>query len=153
MKEEKFITRLSFPFSNPSEIPALDKLSAKVMDESMKNQMGKNPMMDQELEKGPAPSSINDYYILNFSDGSLVKSLNKEKYATASSDEYLKSMQEAASMGIPMKATYVINLPRPAKKAEGKGIKLSDDKKKITIETDIDDFFENPSKLEYKIEY
>ena len=56
-------------------------------------------------------------------------------------------------MGLSMKANYVINLPRPAKTVEGKGIKLSEDKKTITISSDLDDFFDDPSKLEYKIEY
>jgi len=36
---------------------------------------------------------------------------------------------------------------------EGKGIKLSEDKKTITISSDLDDFFDDPSKLEYRIEY
>ena len=56
-------------------------------------------------------------------------------------------------MGLSMKATSVINLPRPAQKAEGKGIKLSEDKKKVTITADLDDFFADPAKLEYKIKY
>lgn len=52
-----------------------------------------------------------------------------------------------------MKATYVINLPRPATKAEGKYVKLSEDKMKVTISADIDDFFEDASAFEFKIKY
>ena len=47
----------------------------------------------------------------------------------------------------------MINLPGPAKKAEDKGITLSDDKKKITIEGTLDDFMEDASTFEYEIEY
>ena len=47
----------------------------------------------------------------------------------------------------------VINLPKPAKKAEGKGVKLSEDKKKILMEGTLDDFFEDGSYFEYNIEY
>jgi hypothetical protein len=47
----------------------------------------------------------------------------------------------------------VINLPRPASKVEGKGLKLSEDKRKVTLSVDIDDFFDEPEKLQYVIEY
>ena len=42
---------------------------------------------------------------------------------------------------------------KPAKKAEGKGVKLSSDRKKVTIEGSLDDFFEDASYFEYEIEY
>ena len=101
----------------------------------------------------PAPSSFDDYYSLEFSNGELTKKVNKEKYAGIESDEYLKSVQQASAMGLSMKATYIINLPRPAQKAEGKNVKLSEDKKKVTITADINDFFEDPASLEFKIKY
>ncbi len=68
-------------------------------------------------------------------------------------DEYLKGIKEAGGMGLEMKANYIINLPRAAKEVEGKGAKLSDDKKKVTLSASIDDFFEDPSLLEFKIKY
>lgn len=101
----------------------------------------------------PETSSFDDYYKYEFSEGELTRKLDKDKYAGVESDEFLKGMKEASSMGLSMKATYVINLPRPAQKAEGKSIKLSEDKKKVTITADLDDFFADPAKLEYKIKY
>ena len=86
-----------------------------------------------EADKMPEPSSFDDYYKIEFSEGELMKKVNKEKYAGAESDEYLSGIKQAASMGLVMKATYVINLPRPATKAEGKYVKLSEDKMKVTI--------------------
>ena len=65
----------------------------------------------------------------------------------------MKSLQQVSEMGSPITANYVIDLPRPAKKAEGKAIKLSDDKKKITLTVTSDDFVNDPSKFEYHIEY
>jgi len=65
----------------------------------------------------------------------------------------LKSMQEMAQMGMSVNMKTVINLPKPAKKAEGKGVKLSEDRKKITMEGTLDDFFEDGSYFEYNIEF
>jgi len=151
LKEENFVVNLEFPFSKPSQIAEYNKLSGKMMAETMKSQMGGGGAMP--TDQMPEPSSFDDYYTLELSNGELTRKVNKEKYAGAESDEYLKGIKQVASMGLTMKANYIINLPRPATKAEGKNVKLSDDKKKVTISADIDDFFADASSLEYKIKY
>ncbi|MBN8685508.1 MAG: hypothetical protein J0M10_00765 [Chitinophagales bacterium] len=152
MASEKFLTNLSFPFRSPEELGKVSALSGKVMSETMKETTGAAMPMGEEAG-APKPSSIEDYFDLQFSNGLLIKSLNKDKYANAAADEYLSGMKQSAAMGLEFKTTYVFNLPRPAKTAEGKGITLSEDRKKITIVASLDDFFDEPAKLEYKIEY
>jgi hypothetical protein len=151
LKDEKFTTNLRFPFKSPSEIKKYNQLTNKVMGQTLKEQLGNSQMPG--MEDMPSPTSIEDYFTTSFSKGLLVKTLNKEKYASVENDEYLKGMKESAGMGMPMTTTYIINLPRPAKKTEGKNVKLSENKKKVTIETDINDFFDDPAKLEFRIEY
>jgi hypothetical protein len=153
MKSEKFFTKLNFPFASTSEIAACNELSAKVMGETLKGQTAGLNAMSEDGAGMPQMSSFDDYYTTVYANGSIVRTLNKEKYEKVGEDEYFKGMKETAAMGLSMKANYIINLPRPAKTAEGKGITLSEDKKKITISVDMDDFFDDPSKLEYKIEY
>jgi hypothetical protein len=151
LKDEKFSTNLRFPFTSPSEIKKYDQLTNKVMGQTLKEQLSNSSIPG--MEDMPSPTSIEDYFTTSFSKGLLVKTLNKEKYDSVQNDEYLKGMKESAGMGMPMTTTYIINLPRPAKKVEGKNVKLSEDKKKITVATDIDDFFDDPAKLEFRIEY
>ncbi len=151
LKAESFLTRLSFTFSKPSQIVVYNKLSGKILAESMKNQMTDGSSMP--MGGMPEPTSFDDYYTIEFSEGELTKKVNKEKYASAESDEFLKGVKDMGSLGLTMKANYIINLPRPAQKAEGKNVKLSEDKKKVTISADIDDFFADASSLEFKIKY
>ena len=151
IKSEKFVTNLSFPFSNPSQIPAFTKLSGKIMAEVMKDKMADGTPMG--AEQMPESSSIDDYYKVDYSEGELTRKVDKDKYAGAESDEFLKGIKEAASMGLEMKARYIIRLPRPATKAEGKNVKLSEDKKTVTIEGTLDDFFDDPAAFEFKIKY
>jgi len=54
---------------------------------------------------------------------------------------------------MPITIKTIYNLPKAATKAEGKGINLSADKRKVTIETTLDDFFDNPGLFEYEIEF
>lgn len=153
LKNDKFITKLIFPFQQTTDISILNNLSVKLISEVMKKQMGTNPATNPMGGEAPDPSSFDDYYVTSFKNGKIEKKLNKEKFANAEKDEYLMSMKEMAGMGAPMTNNVIINLPRPAKKVEGKNIKLSDDKKQLTIKTDVDDFFDHPEKLEFKIEY
>lgn len=152
MKADKFLTKLSFPFSTPSQIVLINKLSGKIMSETLKDKLSGSDT-PIPMDQMPEASSFDDYYTLEFSNGELTKKVNKEKYAGAESDEYLKGIKQAASMGLVMKANYIINLPRPASKAEGKNVKLSADKKQVTVSADIDDFFEDASSLEFKLKY
>jgi len=150
LKDEKFITTLNFPFASPADIAAYNRGSGKVMAETMKEQMGG----DSPIGDMPEPTSFDDYFNIDYSNGLLLKKLNKEKYdSAAANDEYLKAMKESGSMGLTMSSTLVINLPRPATKVEGKNVKVSDDKKKIIVKADIDDFFDDPAKMEFRIEY
>ncbi len=151
LKDEKFSTNIRFPFTSPSEIKKYNQLTDKVMGEALKDKLGDSPVPG--MEEMPSPTSIEDYFTMSFSKGLLIKKLDKEKYAGAANDKFLNGMKESAGMGMPMTTTYIINLPRAAKKAEGKNVKLSADKKKVTIETDIDDFFDDAAKFEFRIEY
>ena len=150
MVDEKFRTQTSMPFSNLADVAICNKLSSKILGEKMTKEMGKMPEGAPEM---PAMSSIEDYFTTTYSNGLIKKTLNKEKYAKVASDEFLKNMKEAGAMGLEMKATYIINLPQAAKEVVGKNIKLSDDKKVVTIKANLDDFFDNASLLEYEIKY
>jgi hypothetical protein len=151
VEDEKFTTVMNFPFTTLGDISKFNHLSGKMMMESLKGKMPSE--MPMGADAMPEPSSFDDYYTLEFSNGELKKKLNKEKYANVANDEFLKGLQQAGSMGIPVTTTYIINLPHPAEKAEGKNVKLSDDKKKITVTATIDDFFDHPESMEFKIKY
>ena len=153
VKENVFYSKLSFPFNKPAEIDGYNKLTGKVFGAAMKQKLKDSPLPAGATGDMPEIKSFDDYYSLDFEKGELKKSLKKDKYAGAKDDEYLKGLKEAAGMGIPVNATYIINLPRPATKAEGKNVVLSDDKKKVTVKVSIDDFFDDPEKLEFKIKY
>jgi hypothetical protein len=153
MKEEKLITKLEFPFANGAEITKLDQVSAKVMQQAMKKQAGEGggapPIGDDDMPKG----SMDDYFTTTYAKGLIERKHIPEKYATVGEDKGMQAMKEMAGQGMPMNTTLIYNLPKPAKKVEGKNAKLSEDKKKVTITTSVDDFFDDVTKLEFKIEY
>lgn len=154
MKDEKLITRLEFPFATTTQISKLDAVSAKVMQQAMQKQAmeggeGAPPIPEDEMPKG----TMDDYFTTTYEKGLIEKKHIPEKYATVGDDKAMQALKEMAGQGMPMNTTLIYNLPKPAKKAEGKNVKLSEDKKKVTITNSVDDFFEDITKLEFKIEY
>jgi hypothetical protein len=163
--DEKMKFEFTFPFSKTSEIAGiqdiLKKAKQNIINDIMQKIMGekgsKNESLlgkddDDEPTEGMS-SNIDEYYTSVFEKGKFTRKLNKEKYAHVEDDKSLKSLQEMAQLGMPINMKTIINLPKPAKKAEGKGVKLSDDKKKVTVEGTLDDFFESAAYFEYDIEY
>ncbi|HWR33780.1 MAG TPA: hypothetical protein VN451_09645, partial [Chitinophagaceae bacterium] len=151
LDDEVMKTSMSFSFTNADDIQKFNHLAGKVMMESVKSQLPEDmPMGADQL---PAPSSFDDYYNLEVSKDEMKRKLNKDKYSGVNSDEFLNGLKQAGSMGIPVTTTYIINLPRPAEKVEGKNAKLSEDKMKVTITAGMDDFFDNPESLEFKIKF
>ena len=154
LAEEQFSTKISFPFSKYEDIVELNKLTNKVIGSAMKDQMAKAPIGDMPgMGEMPDPTSFDDYFDMKFTNDKIEKTINKEKYAKAESDEYLQGIKQASAMGLSVTSTLIINLPRPAEKIEGSNAKLSDDKMQVTVKVDIDDFFDSPEKLEFKVKF
>ncbi|MGK2864777.1 MAG: hypothetical protein ACSLE0_22795 [Chitinophagaceae bacterium] len=154
MAEEKLITKLEFPFSNGGQISKLDQVSTKVMQDAMKKKAEEGgedtpSIPDEDMPKG----SMDDYFVTTYKKGLVEKKHIPEKYATVSDDKSMQALKEMGGQGMPMNTIFIFNFPNPVKKATGKNIKLSPDKKKVTITNSIEDFFEDVSKLEFKIEY
>lgn len=153
LKEGQFTTALNFPFTKPEEIGVFSKLTNRVMGALLKDQMASSPMAGQFGNDMPAISAIEDYYDLKIEKDEIKRTLNKNKYASVSSDEYLTGMKQATAMGMEAHNTCIINLPKPAKKVEGKNASLSEDKMKVIIKASLDDFFDSPESLEFKVKY
>jgi hypothetical protein len=154
MNDEKLIINLNLPFKKISDIPMLKEAMPRVSEAIIKKLPG-TEQMPAGMSGGDSSKikTFDDYYDVTMTDKLISKTLNKEKYAAASDDESMKALKQMSGMGSPITSNYIINLPRPARKVEGKAIKLSGDKKKATLMVTSDDFFDDPSKFEYRIEY
>jgi hypothetical protein len=154
MKEEKLITRLEFPFASTDQITKLDQVSGKVMQQAMMKQAAKTGEGAPPIPADEMPAtSLDDYFKTTYAKGLIERKHIPEKYAAMGDDKNVQAMKEMAGQGMSMKTTVIYNLPKPAKKAEGKNVQLSPDKKKVTIATSTEDFFDDVTKLEFRIEY
>ena len=117
-----------------------------------------NPLLGQMStdgkEQGPGLPTPEEYFTYHFEDGKISRKQIPEKIAVLANDELMGKMNEAIGQGLPaMRMVYTVKLPRPVKKAEGKNVVVSDDKKTITIENTLDELFDDPTKFEFLIEF
>lgn len=154
LDEEKLVTKLQFPFENSAQIKKLDEVSDKIMKKAMQKEAasgkdGASAIPDDQMPK----ATIDDYFTMTYGEGVIEKKHIPEKYAKVGEDQGMQALKEVSGQGMPFNTTLIYNLPKPAKKVEGKNAKLSEDRKKVTIATSIDDFFDDVTKLEFRIEY
>ncbi len=155
LAEEKCLIKIELPFSEPTQLGRLNTIVDKLMQQggskiigSAADMGGGMPLGNDDIPSG----SIDNYYTLRVKKGEIVRELNREKYATKDSDEGMQAMKEMGQFGMG-NTTLVINLPSPAKEATGQGVSLSEDKKKVTITSSVEDFFDDGKKLEFIIKY
>ena len=168
--DEIFSLSFSFPYFQPADMITIAGILKKTKEDVIADQMNRfmpgdkniadsagkteaeNPLLGGLGEDGKT-AEVDDYFDYRFEKGKMSKKLNKEMYGKVENDKSMSMLKEMSQMGISASLKTIINLPKAVKKAEGKGVKVSDDRKKITIEGTIDDFFEDPSLFEYEIEY
>ena len=164
MDDNRYLVNSSVPFKKMADVEKINlamqkEINGKFLDNAMKEAMkqskglGADSSIMNNQQAPPQMSLPENYFTLTCKDGMISRVANKEKMKSLADDETLNQMKQMSSMGAPLKTNLVINLPRAAKKVEGKNVKLSDDKKKLTIENELSDLYDDPSLYEFKVEY
>lgn len=155
--EEIMSITLIMPYNKQSDMITVSRLITEANKNVFKKELEKaisGPGANEQTGMGNySLPDINEYYDYKYENSKLSRKLNKIKYATVMEDTLLKNMKEISQFGNPVTFKTIFNLPRPAKKIEGIDLKLSEDRKRVSLEATMDDFFETPEKLEYEIEY
>ncbi|MBO9572011.1 MAG: hypothetical protein J7497_07355 [Chitinophagaceae bacterium] len=108
----------------------------------------------QAVSPGDAEmDQINSIFDVTVNNKQLTRKLNKEKYDAFIQRPEMAQMKELAANGMEIQYTTTIRLPRPVKKSDNPMIKLSPDKKTVTIKYDMVKLFQSPEQFSYSIEY
>ena len=162
MDDNKYLITSTIPFKKMADIEKINTamqkdVSGRFLDNALKEAMKQSNAGDTssipEPRQTPPLSLPENYFILTCKNGLISRTADKIKLALLDQDEMLNQMKQIGSMGAPLKTNFVIQLPKPAKKFEGKNLTLSDDKKTVTISNELNDLFEDPTLFEFRVEY
>ena len=113
----------------------------------------KNDQPDTPKDLDPDLGQLSNIFDVEVKKGLLSKKLNQEKYRLLMERPEMAQMKQIGSAGIEILYSTTIKLPRPVKSSDNPLIKLSDDKKSVTIKYNYLELFETPEKFSYTITY
>ena len=152
-KEKLFKMVMNYPFKKMEDVQNIIELNAtgKGMDVFNKS-VRKDDNLPTTDEKGSMPS-INNFFDITYKKGLVERKYNEVKIEELKKDEKYSMMKSAGGMMESITYTSILHLPKPATKVEGTMVKISDDKKTVTIKSTLSDLFDNPKSLGFRIEY
>ena len=158
IKEKLFKIDTDFPFNSYNELEllmsgsggmsALGEVMKKVFDK------GSTENSDQpDTPKDPSLDQLTTIFDVVAKNGTISKKINQDKYKLLMEKPEMEQMKQLTASGMEVLYTTVIKLPRPVIKSDNELVKLSDDKKTITLKYNYLELFDNPDKFSYTITY
>jgi hypothetical protein len=159
VKEKVFKMNMDLPFKKLNNLQQLmsGQGGSGGMADVFKNMFGKKGeaqgITDQPAPKEPDMSDFAGMYDVTVSNGLISKKVNAEKFKALTDRPEMAQMKQLGTTGMEILYTTTIKLPRAAKKTDNPLMKLSDDKKTVTMKYNLLDLLEHPEKYSYTIEY
>jgi hypothetical protein len=157
IKEKIFKMDMDLPYK---DLNSLQKLmsgqgNGPGMANAFKNLFG-NPEAGADQQGMPKSPDMGDFagiFDVTVKNGLIERKVNQEKYKALTDRPEMAQLKQMNTSGMEILYTTTIKLPRPAKKTDNPIIKLSDDKKTVTMKYNLLELLENPSKFAYTINY
>lgn len=157
IKEKLFKIDTDIPFKSYDDLQLLLSGGAGMtgMSSMMKKIFEKKGEENNQPDspKDPDLGELNNIYDVTAKNGLLSKKFNKANFDALMSRPEMEQFKQIGGAGLEVLYTTTIRVPRPVTSADNPMIKLSDDKKTITIKYNYLEVFESPEKFEYKITY
>ncbi|MBO9200071.1 MULTISPECIES: hypothetical protein [Niastella] len=158
IKEKVFKMDMDIPYKN---LNGLQKLmsgqggNGPGMANAFKNLFGNPQAGDDQpgMPKGPDMGDFAGIFDVTVKNGLIERKVNQEKYKALTERPEMAQMKQLTSSGMEILYTTTIKLPRAAKKTDNPIIKLSEDKKTVTMKYNLLELLDNPSKFAYTIQY
>lgn len=155
IKEKLLKMDMNFPYKNLSNLQQfMSGKGGSGMTNVFKNMFDKKDGAEQSLApNGPDMGDFANMYDVTIKNGLISKKVNAQKFKALTEKPEMAQMKQLTSSGMEILYTTTIKLPKPAKKTDNPIIKLSDDKKTVTMKYNLLELLENPEKFSYTIEY
>ncbi|HEY0678789.1 MAG TPA: hypothetical protein VGD17_10920 [Chitinophagaceae bacterium] len=159
MANKEFKINMNHPFNNLEKLQRLTSEMGKGgmgFGNAMKGAMGGGK--DQATgEQAPSDGGEMDQLLgifdYDIKKGQIKKTINADRLKKLQENPKMAEMKQGADMGIEVLYSVTYKLPRAAKSVNNAKAKLSDDKKTVTLRSNLMEIFTKPEQFEYTIEY
>ena len=152
MAENIFIADVNFKFNNYNDLQLLMAGNGVGgLGDIFKKVLSKDST--QEVNPDNGFDQFNTVFDISAKNGLLSRKLNQPKYDSLMNRPEMAQAKQMMNTGFEILYTTTIRLPRAVKKTDNDLIKLSEDKKTVTIKYDLLKMLQTPEKFSYSIEY
>lgn len=148
-EEKRFKMTMNYPFAKMDDLQKIIELQ--------QNSQAPNPFNGaaggNDMTPDAGLSAINKIMNITFKNGLIERKIDREKIKELESNEQFKDMEKAEQMLEAITFNSSFHLPKAAKNVTGEKVKVSNDKKTITVNYTMMDVLKAPSSLEFKVEY
>lgn len=156
LKENVFNADVNFPFKSLADLQSLMSGSGTGgLSEVFKQVFAKKDSTQgaTNMEDQGGLDQMNNVFDVTITKNKIERKLNRPRFDSLMNKPEIAQAKQMVGGGFEILYTTTIKLPRPAKKTDNEMIKLSDDKKTVTIRYDLLKMFETPEKFSYSIQY
>jgi hypothetical protein len=156
LKDKQFTIDMDFDFRNNRDLEyLLAGMGNGGFGDVLKDvlQKDKSPESQLDAPKDLDVDQFSNIYDVHVQKGAISKKINRAKLDSMLQRPEMAQMSQMGATGMEILYTTTIVLPRPVKSVSNPAIKLSDDKKRLTIKNNLMEVFEKPEVFEYSIEY
>lgn len=157
IKENVFNADVNFPFKSLADLQALMSGSGTGgLSEVFKQVFAKKDSTQAATnmdDQGGGLDQMNNVFDVTISKNKIERKLNRPRFDSLMNKPEIAQAKQMVGGGFEILYTTTIKLPRPVKKADNEMIKLSADKKTVTIKYDLLKMFDTPEKFSYSIQY
>jgi hypothetical protein len=156
LKDKQFTIDMDFDFRNDHDLEfLLAGMGNGGFGDVLKNVFQKDKPAEAQLDapKDLDVDQFSNMYDVKVQKGSISKKINRAKLDSMLQRPEMAQLNQMGATGMEILYTTTIVLPRPLKSVSNSGIKVSEDKKRLTIKNNLMEVFEKPELFEYVIEY
>jgi hypothetical protein len=155
LKENIFNADVNFPFKSLADLQMLMSGSGTggLADIFKQVFAKKDSTQSANMEDQGGLDQMNNVFDVTISKNKIERKLNRQRFDSLMNKPEIAQAKQMVGGGFEVLYTTTLKLPRPVKKSDNDIIKLSDDKKTVTIKYDLLKMFETPEKFSYSIQY
>jgi hypothetical protein len=156
LKENIFNADVNFPFNSLKDLESLmSGTGTGGLSEVFKQVFAKKDSTQQGggMDDQGGLDQMNNVFDVTISKNTIARKLNRPRFDSLMAKPEIAQAKQMVGGGFEILYTTTIRLPRPVKKSDNDMIKLSADKKTVTIKYDLLKMFDTPEKFSYSIQY
>lgn len=149
-----FNIKVNIPYQNLAQLQSLMAEQGTLMKNSFSGMLKSSPKGEDQQDSADATfQDLVSIYKVTLNNGLIKKEVDTVRFKQLMARPQANDIKQMAGQGMEMIYSASFKLPRPVKNANNPLLKVSDDKRTVTLRYNLLDIVNDPAKYSFTIEY